>query len=109
MRNYFTKNCSNPDKTFWSTVSPFITDKKTNGNKNILLTNKDETVLDPKCISELSNDYVSSVANGIGFDDDVESAKDAIMNIALILVFRKFSKIGIAVKQLSFKKSMKWT
>ena len=43
------------------------------------MTNKNETVLDPKCISELFNDYFSSVANGIGFDDDVESAKDAIM------------------------------
>ena len=77
MRNYFTKNCSNHDKNFRSTVSPFITDKKTHGNRNILLTNKDET--DPKCKSELFNDYFSSVANGIGFDGDVESAKDAIM------------------------------
>ena len=79
MRNYFIKNCSHHDKNLWSTVSPFITDKKTHGNKNILSTNKDETVLYPKCISELFNDYFSSVASGIGFDDDAESAKDAIM------------------------------
>ena len=46
---------------------------------NILLRTKDEAVLDPKCVSELFIDYFSRVANGIGFDDDVESAKDTIM------------------------------
>ena len=31
MRNYFTNNCSNHEKKFWSTVSPFITEKKFTG------------------------------------------------------------------------------
>ena len=72
MRNYFTKNCSNHDKTFRFSVSPFITETKIHGKNNILLTNKkDETVLDPKCISELFDDYFSGVANEIGFDDNM--------------------------------------
>ena len=33
--NYFSKNCSRKDKTFWSTVSPFMTDKNNkNGGKS---------------------------------------------------------------------------
>ena len=58
---------------------PHLLLTKNNVKKNILLRNKDEAVLDPKCISELFIDYFSSVANVIGFDDNVESAKDAIM------------------------------
>ena len=41
------------------------------------MTDKDEAILDPKGISELFDNYFSGVANGIEFDNSVESTKDA--------------------------------
>ena len=85
MRNYFTSNCSNHYENFWSTVSPFITDKKLTGKRIFYWQTKMRRFL-------ILNVYQNSLmiilavwpmgldlANGIGFDDDEESAKDAIM------------------------------
>ena len=37
MATYFSQNCQKRDKTFWNTVSPFITDKKFRNCNNIIL------------------------------------------------------------------------
>ena len=64
------KNCSKHDKNFWATISPFFTDKRFRENDNI--------VTDPGGVSELFNDYFSSVAMDNGFDDCVTSASYAV-------------------------------
>ena len=43
--NYFAKNCARKDKRFWSTVSPFMTDKKCKNSSNISLQNDGKIVV----------------------------------------------------------------
>ena len=43
---YFSKNCSKHDKTFWSTVSPFISDKNKRADSKIILQEGEETIVD---------------------------------------------------------------
>ena len=76
--NYFAKNCTRKDKRFWSTVSPFMTDTKCKNSSNISLQNDGKIVVCEKEISEIFNDHLCNVANGIGFDDNITSTSDAI-------------------------------
>ena len=55
--NYFSKNCSRKDKTFWSTVSPFMTDKKNKNGGKIILQEGDETITNNHQIANIFNDY----------------------------------------------------
>ena len=54
--NYFSKNCSRKDKTFWSTVSPFMTDKKNKNGGKIILQEGDETITNNHQIANIFND-----------------------------------------------------
>ena len=78
MRTYFKENCSKHDKNFWATFSPFFTDKRFRNANNLILRENDNIVTDPSRVSELFNDYFSSVAMDIGFDDCVTSFSDAV-------------------------------
>ena len=78
MSKYFDNKCKNQDTSFWQTISPFFSDKKfRNGNNNILRKN-DNTIVDSREISEVFNDYFSSLASNIGFSDEYFSASEAI-------------------------------
>ena len=78
--NYFSKNCSRKDKTFWYTVSLFMTDKKNKNGGKIILQEGDETITNNHQIANIFNDYFSNIASNIGFNDDITSAEDAIID-----------------------------
>ena len=80
IENYFSKNCSRKDKTFWSTVSPFMTDKKNKNGGKIILQEGETTVTDNHQLANIFNDYFSNIALIIGFNDDITSARDAIID-----------------------------
>ena len=76
--NYFEKNCQKQDKTFWKTISPFLSDKKFRNGNNIILREDNDTVVDTQQITEIFNGYFSSIASTIGFCDVHATADDAI-------------------------------
>lgn len=77
--NYFATKCAKHNKTFWKTVSPFMTDRKNKQNVNIhLKMNDDEVVNDPQRVANVFNDYFSNVASSIGFEDAITSTPAAI-------------------------------
>lgn len=78
MSKYFSKNCSKHDKTFWQTISPFMTDKKFRNGNSIILNENDETVVEAKKVCNIFNDYFSSIASTIGFSDEITSTVDAL-------------------------------
>ena len=78
MRKYFEDKCSKQDRHFWKTISPFFSDKRFRNGRNIALSENDNIVNDPLTVAEIFNDYFSTVATDIGFDDRIESAIDAI-------------------------------
>ena len=78
MRTYFKEHCSKHDKNFWATISPFFTGKRFRNANYIILRENDNIVTDPSRVSELFDDYFSSVAMDIGFDDCVTSVSDAV-------------------------------
>ena len=75
---YFSKKCAKKDKSFWSTVKPFISDNKIKNNSNIILREGGETIVDNKGVSDTFNEYFASIASSIGFKDSVCSGKAAI-------------------------------
>ena len=76
--NYFSKNCSKPNNSFWKTVSPFFTNKKAGAHGNIAISENDVTVTDPTKVSEIFNNHFVTVANNIGFDDTYISVDHAL-------------------------------
>ena len=77
LTNYFaTTHCEKHDKRFWSTVSPFVSDKKFQNGSSIILEDNDETISDASRVSEIFNDFSVSVASEIGFEEDITSTKD---------------------------------
>ena len=65
LTNYFATHCEKHDKWFWSTVSPFMSDKKFQNGISIILENKYETISDASRVSEIFNDFFVSVASEI--------------------------------------------
>ena len=43
---YFSKNCSKHDKSFWSAVSPFISDKNKRVDSKFILQEGEEIIVD---------------------------------------------------------------
>ena len=79
LKTYFSKNCSKQDKSFWRTVSPFMSDKASRNGNDIILLEDDQTIVDDKQISEIFNDFSSNIASTIGFDDSIISTTDSIL------------------------------
>ena len=68
LQNYFSKNCSKPDKSFWSTISPFMSNKKLKSSGSITLQENDKTENDNETVAnifnpipELRKTYVSGI------------------------------------------------
>ena len=78
LATYFTKNCSNHDRKFWKTVSPFMTNKSCRNGSNIILQENDEIIVDSKQVSDIFNDYFAGIASTIGFDDVITDTPAAI-------------------------------
>ena len=77
LREYFSKNCSIKDKTFWNTISPFMSDKKSK-TSNIILHENDQIITDKSQVCDIFNDYFVNIASSIGFDDNITSVETAI-------------------------------
>ena len=61
----------------WATISPYFTEKRPRNANDIILGENDNIVTDLSRVSELFNDYFSSVAMEIGFDNCSTSVSDA--------------------------------
>ena len=66
LTNYFATHCEKHDKRFWSTVSPFMSDKKFQNGSRTILEYNDVTISDVCIVSEILNDLFVSVASEIG-------------------------------------------
>ena len=75
---YFSQKCSSHDKSFWSTVSPFMTDKKHRNGNSFMLQENDKTVVDDKLVANIFNDYFCNIASKIGFDDPITTTHSVI-------------------------------
>ena len=76
---YFENNCAKQDRTFWSTISPFLSDKKfRNGNYTILREGED-TIVDSNEVAEIFNVYFSSIASERGFQDQHSTTEEVIL------------------------------
>ena len=79
--NYFQIifKCQTQEKPFWETVCPFMSDK---GNKNgncIILKENEKLLTDNQDVSNVFNEYFSSIASQIGFPDTHQNAEAAIL------------------------------
>ena len=75
---YFSQKCSSHDKSFWSTVSPFMTDKRHRNGNTFMLQENGKIVIDDKLVANIFNDYFCSIASQIGFDDPITTTHDII-------------------------------
>ena len=57
-----------------------MTDKKNKDGGKIILQEGNETITNNHQIANIFNDYLSNIASIIGFDDDITSAGDAIID-----------------------------
>ena len=53
---YFSQKCSSHDKSFWSTVSPFMTDKRHRNGNTFMLQENGKIVIDDKLVANIFND-----------------------------------------------------
>ena len=61
IENYFSKNCSRKDKTFWFTVLPFMTDKNNKNGGKIILQEGETTITDNhQIVCDLLASYLSN-------------------------------------------------
>ena len=78
LRKYFSQRCTKKNKTVWKTISPFMTNKHTRNDNNIILREGDNTVVDNKAMCEIFNDYFANIASSIGFEDQIVCVDSAI-------------------------------
>ena len=78
LAKYFETKCQKQDRTFWQTVSPFMSDKRFRNGSEITLNEDGKTVVDCKEVSEIFNKYFVNIASTIGFDDSITSTTDAL-------------------------------
>ena len=59
-------------KTFFKTISPYISDKKFSNGTRIILRENDEIISEPIDVAKVFNAYYSSIANYIGVNDGID-------------------------------------
>ena len=67
VNTYFRKECENRDsnKKFYETVKPFLSDKYSCGNNEIILKENDKIVSDPPEVADIFNAFYGSIADYI--------------------------------------------
>ena len=70
IRNYFIERCTGgpKQKDFWPTIKPFLTNKGSHFDNNIVLCNNDDIINDQSEVAEIFNNYFVNVAKDIGSD-----------------------------------------
>ena len=83
LKNYFSTKCAKKDKTFWQTISPFMTNGNCRNSNNIILREGDSTVVDSDSVCGIFNNYFANIASSIGFEDSVSDVESAIQKHTL--------------------------
>ena len=78
LKTYFMTKCGKNDQSFWKTISPFFSDNRSKNSKNIILNEDDKVVTDQSTICNIFNKHFTSVADEIGFPDQIDTVEDAI-------------------------------
>ena len=99
LRKYFMNRCEKPNREFWKTISPFITDNKLKQSNVITLNENENIVTDPYKVSEIFNNHFVNVADKIGFSDSISSS----VNAAIVNHSSHPSVLKITEKFLSAK------
>ena len=75
---YFRERCEGGPKnqSFWKTIKPFISDNSSFNTNKIILHEGDTIINDTGEICEIFNNYFTSVASNIGFDDTIPTDFD---------------------------------
>ena len=90
IRNYFQKQTSVVNgKTFWKTIKPFLTEKSSSGNDEIILREDSRILTDPQDICSVFNNFYTSAADSIGFNDEIPWFADS--NDLLTYIVNKYS------------------
>ena len=65
IRNYFVEHCtgSSKQKDFWPTIKPFLTNKDSHFQNNIILSNNDEIINNQSDVAEIFINYFVNAAN----------------------------------------------
>jgi hypothetical protein len=73
IRTYFQTKCENDNnqENFWKIISPFVSNKKTKGNDNIILREGDNIFTKPSEVCNIFNDFFANVSKDIGFIDSL--------------------------------------
>ena len=75
---YFADKCVKQDTHFWSTISPFISDKKFRSRNEIILEESNETIVNPQDVADTFNNFFTNIASSIGFDDIIVSVPESL-------------------------------
>ena len=78
IKKYFMTRCEKPNREFWKTISPFISDKNSKTSNALSLNENGMVITDPSEIAEIFNDHFVNVAKEIGFQDSITSVNSAI-------------------------------
>ena len=79
MARYFNERCSQTNKKhFWSTISPFLSNKTSKHSSDIILQEGDRLIVDKAEIPDTFNAYYANVASQFGFNDSAHSVDDCI-------------------------------
>jgi hypothetical protein len=107
IRSYFSEKCANIDKSFWKTISPFMTNKSARNSENIILHEGDKIVNDDKEVANIFNEYFVNIASAIGSNKSVDSVDAAIFEHAehpsIVKIAKEFNhkKESFAFKAVS--------
>ena len=83
VRNYFIERCVGGPKTkdFWPTIKPFLTNKGSYFENNIILCDNDNIINDQSKVANMFNDFFVNVAKDIGSDCTVDQNHPSIKAI----------------------------
>ena len=71
IRNFFKSRTENNTNShdFWKVVKPFLTDKSSHSNDDIILREESEILAEPVSVCNTFNNFFTNVADSIGFPD----------------------------------------
>jgi hypothetical protein len=94
IRNYFVERCTGRPRQnyFWSIIKPFLTNKGSHFENNIILCNNDEIINNQSDFAEIFNNYFVNVAKDIGsesctVDDNHPSIQAIRENVILKVMY----------------------
>ena len=92
IKNHFSKSLDSGDMTFWKTVRPFLSNKGTHDNHDIILDENGELIKDNREVSEiLNNFYINIVEQTTGMKPSQDSfSKTDSVDEQLDIIIEKY-------------------